>query len=206
MPYPFLQGYTPFAHETTKGQVLRHLRFEKFSLDVPTGEFYFTTPLSRLCSLTRVTKCPIQSKTFGPQHWKCMCIKPQSYQCLCLNAFSRNLQKDSAHEERFGNLTFLGRVVGSVWISSFLIVALVSSSLHKLIQPQQSCEIMHLESICDVERSFSLRRQMSASSNCCEVHVISFIRDTVKLRLEASKKASLVKCLVNVVILTSCPL
>ena len=147
---------------------------------------------------------PNPIKNFWPSTLKMYVHQAAELPVFVSQSFSRNLQKDSAHEERFGNLTFLGRVVGSVWISSFLIVALVSSSLHKLIQPQQSCEIMHLESICDVERSFSLRRQMSASSSCCEVHVISFIRDTVKLRLEASKKASLVKCLVNVVILTSC--
>ena len=36
-----------------------------------------------------------------------------------------------------------------------------------------------------------------------DVHSVSFIRDTVKLRLEASKEVSLINCLVNVIILTS---
>ena len=35
-------------------------------------------------------------------------------------------------------------------------------------------------------------------------HAVSFKRDTVTLRLEASKEASLMNCLVNVVILTIC--
>ena len=39
-----------------------------------------------------------------------------------------------------------------------------------------------------------------------EMHAVSFIGDTVKLRLEAiNKEASLMNCLANVVILTSFP-
>ena len=44
------------------------------------------------------------------------------------------------------------------------------------------------------------------ASNGNGLHTISFIRYTVKLGLEAFKEASLINCLVNVDILTSCPL
>ena len=83
MPDPFLQGYTPFAHETTKEQVLRHLRSERFGPHVPTGELDFTTPLSSLCSLTRVTKCPIQSKHYGLQNHENRCASSVSVYMLC---------------------------------------------------------------------------------------------------------------------------
>ena len=37
------------------------------------------------------------------------------------------------------------------------------------------------------------------------LHAVSFIGDTVKLRLEASKEASLTNCLVNIIILIVVP-